>query len=57
MAEKGTFSFPVDKADGGGDEFREVPFVYSKNIIALVADILQRHERQVYYYDNQKSNH
>ena len=35
VAEKGDFTFPMDK---GGEEIAEVPFVYSRNLIATVAD-------------------
>ena len=40
-AEKGAFSFPVDK----GEEIREAPFVYCTNLIARVADTICNHER------------
>ena len=43
-AEKGAFTFPTEK---GGEEIREVPFVYVKNLIAKIADVLEHHERQV----------
>jgi len=45
VAEKGAFAFPLDKAVGGGEEFREVPFVYCPNLIAQVANTAQQHER------------
>ena len=43
IAEKGAFTFTVDKKE----EIREVPFVYLPNFIAVVADIVNRHERLV----------
>lgn len=43
-AENGAFTFPAEK---GGEEIREVPFVYVKNLIAKIADILEQHERHV----------
>lgn len=42
VAERGAFSFPSEE---GGEEFREVPFVYFPNLIAKVADIISQHER------------
>ena len=44
VSEKVAFSFPVDK---GGEEFREVPFLYFPNLIAKVADIVAQHEKYV----------
>lgn len=47
VAVNGAFSFPLDRAVGGGEEFRQVPFVYFPNMISLVANLVQQHERQV----------
>ena len=44
VAERGAFTFSWDK---GGKEIRDVPFVYSPNFVAKVADIIQQHEGQV----------
>lgn len=44
VAEMGAFTFPMDK---GGEEIREVPFVYVPNLIAKIADVVTQHERQV----------
>lgn len=43
-AERGAFTFPAEK---GGEEIREVPFVYIPNLIAKIADAVTQHERQV----------
>ena len=40
--ENGAFTFPMDK---GGEEIREVPFVYVPNLIAKVADVVHQNER------------
>ena len=45
-AERGAFTFPAEK---GGEEIKEVPFVYVPNIIAKIADTISQHERQVLY--------
>ena len=49
VAEKGAFTFSVDK---GGEEVREVPFVYLKNLIAAVADTVAQHKRHVLPFNN-----
>ena len=41
VAEKGAFTFPMDK---GGEEIAEVPFVYCRNLIATVADTVEKHK-------------
>lgn len=43
IGEKGAFTFTVDKKE----EIREIPFVYYPNFIAVVAEIVYKHERQV----------
>ena len=45
-AEKGAFLF---SREDGGEEIREVPFVYVPNIVRKVADLLTHNER---YYCN-----
>lgn len=42
VAEMGAFTF---SAEGGGEEIREVPFVYVPNLIAKVADLVTLHEQ------------
>ncbi len=44
VSENGAFTFPSDK---GGEEIKEVPFVYVPNFIAKVADVISQHERYV----------
>lgn len=44
VSERGAFTFPTEK---GGEEIREVPFVYVPNFIAKVADVASQHERYV----------
>ena len=41
-AERGAFLF---SKEGGGEEIREVPFVYVPNIVRKVADLLTHNER------------
>lgn len=41
IAEKGAFTFPMEK---GGEEIAEVPFVYCRNLIATVADTVDKHK-------------
>ena len=41
VAEKGPFTFPMEK---GGEEIKEVPFVYCRNLIASVCDTIQKHK-------------
>lgn len=42
VAERGAFTFSGDK---GAAEVREVPFVYRPNLIAAIADLVNRHHR------------
>ena len=42
QAERAPFSF---SKDGGGEEIREVPFVFVPNLIRKVADVLAHNER------------
>ena len=42
VAELGAFTF---RRDGGGEEIREVPFVYVPNLIRKVADLIEQHQR------------
>ena len=42
VAERGAFSF---SSEDGGEEFREVPFVYFPNLVGKVADLINQHER------------
>ena len=44
VAKRGAFTFPVEK---GGEEIREVPFVFVPNLVAKIADCVVQHERQV----------
>ena len=44
VAERGAFTFLWES---GGEEIRDVSFVYCPNLIAKVADIIQQHKRQV----------
>ena len=41
MAERGAFTFSSER---GREEIREVPFVYRPNLIAAIADLVERHE-------------
>ena len=41
VAEKGAFSFPLDK---GGEEIKEAPFAYCCNLIAAVSDTINKHK-------------
>ena len=41
VAEKGPFTFPLEK---GGEEIKEVPFVYCRNLIASVCDTIEKHK-------------
>lgn len=41
-AERAPFTF---SKDGGGEEIREVPFVYVPNLIQKVADLVAHNER------------
>ena len=41
VAEKGAFTFPLEK---GGEEIKEVPFVYSRNLVATVSDTIEKHK-------------
>ena len=41
VAEKGAFTFSMDK---GGEEIKEVPFVYHPNLIATVSDYVEKHK-------------
>ena len=40
-AGKGAFTFSIDK---GGEETKEVPFVYCRNLIATVTDTVEKHK-------------
>ena len=40
-AGKGAFTFSMDK---GGEEIKEVPFVYRPNLIATVSDYVEKHK-------------
>ena len=42
QAERAPFSF---SKDGGGEEIREVPFVFVPNLIRKVADVVAHNER------------
>ena len=42
VAELGAFTF---KREGGGEEIREVPFVYIPNIIRKATDLIEDHTR------------
>ena len=42
MSEMGAFTF---KRDGGGEEFRQVPFVYAPNLIRRATDLIEQHRR------------
>ena len=42
IAEMGPFTSSLD---GGGEQIREVPFVYVPNLIRKVADIIHLHEQ------------
>ena len=44
VAELGAFSFHLP---GGGEEIRQVPFVYVRNLIAKVADMISSYERYI----------
>ena len=41
VAEKGPFTFSLEK---GGEEIKEVPFVYCRNLIASVSDTIEKHK-------------
>ena len=41
VAGDGAFTFSIDK---GGEEIKEVPFVYRRNLITTVADTVQKHK-------------
>ena len=41
VAEKGPFTFSLEK---GGEEIKEVPFVYCRNLIASVCDTIENHK-------------
>ena len=41
VAGKGAFTFPMDK---GGEEIKEVPFVYRYDLIATVTDTVEKHK-------------
>ena len=41
-AELGAFTF---RRDGGGEEIRETPSVYTPNLIRRVADLVEQHGR------------
>lgn len=43
VAEVGAFTF--SSKDGGGDEIREVPFVYVPNLIRKVSDVIEEHSK------------
>ena len=45
VAEKGAFTFSLE---GGGEEIRQVPFVYCRNLIAAVTDTIEKHKRQIH---------
>ena len=40
VAEVGAFTFSIKD---GGDEIREVPFIYVPNLIRKVADVIEQH--------------
>ena len=42
VAERGAFTFSLER---GRTEIREVPFVYRPNLIAAIADLVDRHHR------------
>ena len=42
VAGMGAFSF---RADGGGEEIREVPYVHVPNLIKKAADVVEEHRR------------
>ncbi len=44
VAERGAFTFDVQK---GISEVREVPFVYRPNLIAAIADTVNRHHKYI----------
>ena len=44
VAERGAFSF---RGDGGGEEMRDVPFVYVPNIIRRATDLIEAHLAEV----------
>ena len=50
QAEKAPFSFTKD---GGGEEIREIPFVFVPNLIRKVADVVAHNER----YAQVKNSH
>ena len=41
VAERGAFTFSSER---GRQEIREVPFMYRPNLIAAIADVVERHE-------------
>ena len=45
QAEKAPFTF---SKDGGGEEIREVPFVFVPNLIQKVADLVAHNERYIH---------
>lgn len=42
IATRGAFTC---KRDGGGEEIKEVPFVYVPNLIRKVADVIDNHKK------------
>ena len=41
VAERGAFTFSVDN----GEEIKEVPFVYSPNLMIAIAELVDKHDR------------
>ncbi len=41
VAERGAFTFSTDR----GEEIREVPFVYSPNLMIAIAELVDKHDR------------
>lgn len=54
VAEMGAFSF---RADGGGEEIREAPYVHVPNLIRKAADVIEEHRRYTLTYSYKIKSH